>query len=207
LALASAFSLLGALAILDVGGNAVPLNNFSALVTDGQRTRQKPPILPISPAVPDLSLQRLAASERQSPRRKVAINVIRVNCPRPIKAKNLFRRQTQVFGPRAINERAFAIRRGDPHHRWNGIDHVANLTLGAADRVFARRIHEPGCSTFRYRLCFIHSSRENRQQNFPLRSVFFWVLMVSRRVTGNIVIRRSLCPSRLESVSQDPAIL
>ena len=40
----------------------------------------------------------------------------------------------------------------------------------------------------------IHSSGKKRQQNFPPRSVFFWVLMVSWRVTGNIVIRRSLCP-------------
>src|SRR5258708_38219101 len=46
------------------------------------------------------------------------------------------------------------------HHRWNGIDHVANLTLGTADRVFARRIHEPGCSTCRYRLCFYTRQRE-----------------------------------------------
>jgi hypothetical protein len=37
---------------------------------------------------------------------------------------------------------------------------------------------------------FIHSSGKKRQQNFPPRSVFFWVLMVSWRVTGNIVIRR-----------------
>src|SRR5258707_10979136 len=44
---------------------------------------------------------------------------------------------------------------------------------------------------------FIHSSGKKRQQNFPPRSVFFWVLMVSWRVTGNIVIRRSLCPLRL----------
>jgi hypothetical protein len=44
---------------------------------------------------------------------------------------------------------------------------------------------------------FIHSSGKKRQQNFPPRSVFFWVLMVSWRVTGNIVIRRSLCPVRV----------
>jgi hypothetical protein len=48
---------------------------------------------------------------------------------------------------------------------------------------------------------FIHSSGKKRQQNFPPRSVFFWVLMVSWRVTGNIVIRRSLCPLRLERFS------
>jgi len=33
---------------------------------------------------------------------------------------------------------------------------------------------------------FIHSSGKKRQQNFPPRSVFFWVLMVSWRVTGNM---------------------
>jgi hypothetical protein len=44
---------------------------------------------------------------------------------------------------------------------------------------------------------FIHSSGKKRQQNFPPRSVFFWVLMVPLRVTGNIVIRRSLCPVRV----------
>jgi hypothetical protein len=49
---------------------------------------------------------------------------------------------------------------------------------------------------------FIHSSGKKRQQNFPPRSVFFWVLMVSWRVTGNIVIRRSLCPPRLMLVAQ-----
>jgi hypothetical protein len=37
---------------------------------------------------------------------------------------------------------------------------------------------------------FIDSSGKKRQQNFPPRSVFSWVIMVSWRVTGNIVIRR-----------------
>jgi len=67
----------------------------------------------------------------------------------------------------------------------------------AADRVFSRRIHEPGCSTFRYRLCFFIHAAGKRQQKFPPRSVFFWVLMVSWRATGNIVIRRSRCPVRV----------
>jgi hypothetical protein len=44
---------------------------------------------------------------------------------------------------------------------------------------------------------FLYIAAGKRQQNFPPRSVFFWVLMVSWIVTGNIVVRRSLCPLRL----------
>ena len=81
-------------------------------------------------------LQRLAASERQSPRRKVAINVIRVNCSRPIKAKNLCE-TTQVFGPARLMNDAFAIRRGDPHHA--GIASITSRIHSARRTEFARR--------------------------------------------------------------------
>src|SRR5882724_4766035 len=53
---------------------------------------------------------------------------------------------------------------------------------------------------------FIHSSGKKRQQNFPPRSVFFWVLMVSWRLTGSIVIR-SLCPLCLSSGCVDDAVI
>src|SRR6266850_957357 len=131
---ARADGLLGALTIVNLHRDSVPLEDISLFISKRYGTSQKPAVFPIRRAPACLILERRAGSQRRSPLVQMPINVVGVNRGLPTCAVWTLPRQTRVFPPVMTHEINGAVGQSGPNTDRNGFDHIPKLLLATEDR-------------------------------------------------------------------------
>ena len=120
----------GALAIVDVGDNPVPLPDISVLIAQRLAAVQEPAIFSVGSATETyLYLDRLPLCDALAPLAEILPGVIRVYGGAPIPSQRLLQRQARILLPAPIEEIGMAVRPGAPNHRRNGVNCGCELFL------------------------------------------------------------------------------
>src|SRR4030095_10635680 len=101
---ARADGLLGALTIVNLHRDSVPLENIPFSISRRNATSQKPAVFPIRRAPPCLILERRAGSQRRAPLLQMPINVVGGNRAVPTCTVWTLPRQPRVFPPVATHK-------------------------------------------------------------------------------------------------------
>ena len=121
----------GALAIVDVRRDAIPLDDRSTLVAQGHRAGEEPAIFAVcGPAKARLDLERLAGRDRGAPPAHVPPEVVRVNDRLPARAGCSLGRETGVVASVSTHEVEGAVGPRRPGERRHRLDELAERARG-----------------------------------------------------------------------------
>ena len=121
--------LLGALARLDVGIGAVPLEHPAGVVQQRRVAEQEPAVFTVGTAHPRLQFARCALLQRIAPLRFEAGHVVRVDGGRPSPAEGGVHRYAGVFAPLLVEEFDRTFGAAEPGQPGDGVDRDAEAFL------------------------------------------------------------------------------
>src|SRR4029434_4842263 len=124
---ARADGLFGALMIVNLHRDSVPLEDISLFISKRYGTSQKPAVFPIRRAPPRLIFERRAGGPRRAPLFPLLIYVFGVYRGLPTCAGCIFLRQPRVVPPVSTHEINGAVGQSGPNTDRNGFDHIPKL--------------------------------------------------------------------------------
>src|SRR5882757_7990114 len=135
--------ILGALAILDVIGGPVPLDDLAVLVARSHTIDAEPAILSVGTPDTLLGMPRLAGGKGVTPHFIAARDVVGMRHGGPLRAERSLVGKPRVLFPGGVNEVAPGVCRIARHRDGDGIDHLpqlaprlSELNLSLAQRIF-----------------------------------------------------------------------
>src|SRR5580700_3678447 len=118
------------LAVFNISGCSVPFDNLPGFVAQGAGTEEKPAILSVEAAEPRFDFTGLARTQDGVPVFYKSVQIVRMHGSRPPPILCLFRGETGIIQPTAVEEFRGAVGTSRPDQRRDRIDHLPELAFG-----------------------------------------------------------------------------